>query len=54
MKYELKLAFLKGVMEERTNINTPEKNSTSIAKDTTESIGFWPKTSFYKKSVLKC
>lgn len=53
MKYELKLAFLKDGMEARSNLNTPEKNSTSVAKDTTESVGFGAKTSYYKRPVLK-
>lgn len=30
-------------MEARPELNTPEKNSTSVAKDTTESVGFGPK-----------
>lgn len=53
MKYELKLAILKEVVEARLNRNTPEKNSISIAKDSTESVGFQTKTSYYKRSVLK-
>lgn len=52
MKYELKLAFLKDVMGERPNINAPEKSNISIAKDSTESVGFWTKTSYYKRPVL--
>lgn len=51
MKYELKLAFLKDVMGERPNINTPKSNI-SIGKDTTESVGFQTKTSYYKRPVL--
>lgn len=47
MKYELKLAFLKDVTEAGPDINTLERNSISIAKDTAESVGFWTKTSYY-------
>lgn len=53
MKYELQLDFLKDAVEVRPNINTPEKNTISIAKDTTESSGFGAKTWYYKRAVLK-
>lgn len=58
MKYELKLVFLKDIMKARPNINTPKKksqeqNRISIAEDTTESVGFQAKTSYYKRPMLK-